>query len=51
MLKYYIILIFLELFLCAPNCKEGQNFCASCNPITKLCIIMHKMPKRCIYSR
>ena len=42
MLKYYIFLIFLELFLCAPNCKEGQNLCISCNPITKLCIKCQK---------
>ena len=39
MLVYFLILfnIFNVIFL-FPSCKEGENFCSRCNPITKLCI-------------
>ena len=36
----FIPLIFLTIFkfvIDSPYCKEGENLCSLCNPITKLC--------------
>jgi hypothetical protein len=37
-----IILLISELILSAPSCKEGENFCSRCHPITKLCVKCEK---------
>ena len=38
MVKSFLFLIGLEIFICAPFCQEGLRNCTSCNPITKLCV-------------
>ena len=38
MIKSFLFLIVLEIFICAPFCQEGLRNCSSCNPITKLCV-------------
>ena len=38
MLSIFILLFFLKLIDSEPICKKGENNCAICNPLTKLCI-------------
>ena len=34
---FFILLTILELYISLPICEEGKNFCAKCNPVSKLC--------------
>ena len=36
-LIFFIIFILIKIILPLPICKEGENFCSKCNPVTKLC--------------
>ena len=38
----FIFLIISQLILSEPSCKEGQNFCSKCHPVTKLCVKCEK---------
>ena len=42
MFKSFIFLIILKILLSSPYCKEGENNCSRCNPVTKLCIKCQK---------
>ena len=42
MLFYCILIALFKIFFSEPNCKEGLNNCAKCNPITKLCVKCEK---------
>ena len=42
MFKSFIFLIILKISLSSPYCKEGENNCSRCNPVTKLCIKCQK---------
>ena len=33
----FILLILINSSFSLPSCKEGDNFCTKCNPVTKLC--------------
>ena len=34
---FFIFLLYLKFILSSPYCKEGENHCSMCNPISKLC--------------
>ena len=34
---YILSLTILKIIISIPSCKEGDNNCSMCNPITKLC--------------
>ena len=36
-LNLLIILSLLKIFILLPICKENENYCSVCNPVTKLC--------------
>ena len=38
MIKILFLLFLIDISISAPLCKKGENYCAICNPITKLCI-------------
>ena len=42
MFKIFIFLIFFDKFYSLPSCIVGENYCSSCNPVTKLCIKCEK---------
>ena len=37
MLAYFILLFYAKILFSSPYCKEGENYCIRCNPITDLC--------------
>ena len=37
MMHYFITLIIIQIIFTLPICKEGENHCIKCNPITKFC--------------
>ena len=38
----FIFLILINVIICSPSCKIGQNHCSKCNPVTKLCVKCEK---------
>ena len=34
---FFIFLIYIKFTLSSPYCKEGENHCSKCNPLSKLC--------------
>ena len=39
---YFTFLILFKIIYSAPSCKEGENLCTRCHPITKLCLKCEK---------
>ena len=37
-LKFILLISFISINLSSPFCKENQNYCTKCNPITNICI-------------
>ena len=37
-INYFIKLILLKIIFSSPICKEGENYCSRCNPISNLCV-------------
>ena len=42
MSNYFILLFIFNLIRSFPDCIVGENFCKSCNPVTKLCVKCEK---------
>ena len=36
-MKFFILLLFIKIYLSDPSCIEGKNHCILCHPITNLC--------------
>ena len=42
MVEMIIIVLLFQLVFLVPECKDGVNYCLSCNPVTKLCVKCEK---------